>query len=90
MKPTYSNRAIAHYAGVGLLMAVFGIIFLTYTALAYEGNDLAQVGILIGILGTVVTGILGFLSGMVLGRHIADSDKDKETAVLIPLTEEAT
>lgn len=78
--PTYSNRAIAHYAGATLVLAVFGIIFLTHTALAYEGNDLAQVGILIGILGTVVTGILGFLSGMVLGRHIADTDRDKEAA----------
>lgn len=74
-QPTYGNRAIAHYAGTSLLLAIFGIIFLTWTALAYEGNDLAQVGILIGILGTVVTGILGFLSGMVLGRHIADTDK---------------
>lgn len=71
----YSNRALAHYAGSGLLLAIFGVIFLTYTALAYEGNDLAQVGILIGILGTVITGILGFMGGMVLGRHIADTDK---------------
>jgi uncharacterized integral membrane protein len=77
---TYSNRSLAHYAGIGLLGAIFGIIFLTYTALAYEGNDLAQVGILIGILGSVVTGILGFMGGMVLGRHISESDKDKEVA----------
>jgi uncharacterized membrane protein len=74
----YSNRALAHYAGLGLLTSISGIVFLTWTALAYEGNDLAQVGILIGILGTVVTGILGFMGGMVLGRHIAENDKKAE------------
>lgn len=74
MRP-YPNRAIAHYAGSALLLAVLGIIWLTNQTLTYEGNDIAQAGILIGILGTVVTGILGFLSGMVLGRHISATDK---------------
>lgn len=63
------SKAVIHYAGLALLMAVGGIVFLTWIALTYEGNDIAQAGILVGLLGSVATGILGFMSGMVLGRH---------------------
>lgn len=63
------HRAISHYAGLALLLSIAGIIYLTHITLTYEGNDIAQAGILIGLLGSTATGILGFLSGIVLGRH---------------------
>lgn len=72
------HRAIPHYAGIALLLSVGGIIFLTWITLTYEGNDIAQAGILIGILGSIATGILGFMSGIVLGRHFSQTDTDRE------------
>ena len=75
MKKWDKTHAITHYAGLALLLAVGGIILLTHDTLTYEGNDIAQAGILIGILGTVATGILGFMSGMVLGRNMSSDAK---------------
>lgn len=72
------HRAIPHYAGISLILSVGGIIFLTYITLTYEGNDIAQAGILIGILGSIATGILGFMSGIVLGRHFAAKDPEQQ------------
>lgn len=65
-----------HYAGWALLLSIFGIIYLTNITLTVEGNDIAQAGILIGILGSVATGILGFMSGIVLGKHFSEKTKD--------------
>lgn len=70
------NRAFIHYAGLSLLTAIIGIIWLTNQTLTYEGNDIAQAGILIGILGSVVTGVLGFMSGLVFGKHIESKEED--------------
>jgi hypothetical protein len=71
-------RAIQHYVGATLVMAVAGIIWLTHDTLTYEGNDIAQAGILIGILGTVAANILGLLGGMVLGRHFALKEQKEQ------------
>lgn len=75
------HRALAHYAGLALLLAIGGIIYLTHLTLTYEGNDIAQAGILIGILGAVCTGILGFMSGIALGRHLGGGDKKSPAVV---------
>lgn len=78
MKDGY--RAVQHYSGLALLLSIGGIIYLTHLTLTYEGNDIAQAGILIGILGAVCTGILGFMSGMVLGKHITSDKKESDAS----------
>lgn len=72
------TRAAMHYAGAALILSILGIIFLTHDVLTIDGNDIAQAGILIAILGGAVTGILGFMSGMVLGRHISAGKDTKD------------
>lgn len=77
------NRAIAHYAGASLILSITGLIYLTHEVFAYEGNDIAQAAVLIGVLANVAIGVLGFMSGLALGRHISgqkEMDVEKEHA----------
>lgn len=76
---SFSGKSAAmHYGGISLILCILGIVYLTKLTLTVEGNDIAQAGILIGILGTVASGIMGLMSGIVLGRHFAAQEQEKK------------
>jgi uncharacterized membrane protein len=72
------HKVFAYSASIALLMAVGGIIMGVHEVLTIQGNDAATAGVLIGVLGTVATGILGFMSGLVVGKHQRVEEPESE------------
>jgi uncharacterized membrane protein YccF (DUF307 family) len=73
-----TNRAITHYVGAALLLDILCVAWLIHETLAYEGNDIAQAAVLIGGPISVATLLVGVISGIALGKHMAQEQQAKE------------
>lgn len=73
--PRTQYRSIPHYCGIALILDILCISWLIHETLVYEGHDVAQVAVLIGGPVSIATLLVGVISGIALGRHIANSER---------------